>query len=199
MCRLLSRSISRVVALSVVALVIGCAKAPNDKVAATKAVVDSAKMEKADINAATLFAQAQDSLNAAVTEINKIGPSSFTGAYAKAESLLSTAQRLASESRVAATANKAQMKSEADTLIANATSAADSAAIKMKAATAKSKKANPALDSLSASIDSLKAAVQKASAAYNEEDYSLAKINAQAVIAQADSLVKLIPATSPAV
>jgi hypothetical protein len=167
----------------------GCAKAPTDKASLVKSILDSASTQKAQIYAAIPFNAAQDSLNAAMTEINKIGPKSFAGAYAKAESLLAAAQKLAETARDSALINMLAAKNESDTLIANATTSINSIGVKIVSV---NKKKNPVLDSLKIELDSLKAQLNQASTAYTAADYLSSRVKAKTVVAKADSIAKIV-------
>lgn len=189
-----SKKVLYTLAAASVFLSIGCMKAPIDKVNQVKALLDSTNAQKAQIYAIIPFHAAQDSLKAAMTEINKIGPSSFTGAYAKAESLLTAAQRLAEMAHDSALLNMQKAKTESDTLIAQATASLDSIGVKI---ISKTKKNSAIIDSLKIGLDSLKTQLNQALQANTGADYFSSKLAAKSVLAKADSFFKIVDAIVP--
>ena len=189
-----TKTIFHTLAAASVITIIGCAKAPTDKVSLVRSILDSASTLKAQIYATIPFNAAQDSLKAAMTEIKKIGPSSFEGAYAKAESLLTAAQKLAETARDSALINMQTARTESDTLIAKATISIDSIRAKIVSV---SKKSNAALDTLKVRLDSLKAQLSQASIAYTGADYQSSRVMAKTVLAKTDSLAKIIQTLTP--
>jgi uncharacterized membrane protein YdfJ with MMPL/SSD domain len=100
-----------------VALVGGCAKPPQQAVDAAKAALDAAKQAEADRYLAGEFKAAQDSLNAAMAEIETQNSKfALTRNYDKAAKLLEAATTLANNITSQVDAKKEEVKAEAQQL-----------------------------------------------------------------------------------
>ena len=104
------------------ALMIGCAKAPEQELSTAKSLLDSARMAEADKYVAADFAAAQDSLNAAVAEIEKQkSANSISRNFDKAKALLASASATARAAQSKAQDEKSKMQAEVDTLLVKTT------------------------------------------------------------------------------
>src|SRR4030042_4119823 len=84
----------------VMAFMVGCAKPPQADLDAAKAALEAAKAVGADRYVANIFNAAQDSLNAASTEIEAQNSKFALGRnYKKAQALLAAVTRLANEAK----------------------------------------------------------------------------------------------------
>jgi hypothetical protein len=94
---------------------IGCAKVPEQELNAAKAAVDSARTAQADKYVPTEFAAAQDSLNAAVAEIEKQKSGNpLSTNYDKAKTMLVAATNAAQNARTKVDEEKAKIGTEID-------------------------------------------------------------------------------------
>lgn len=101
----------------VLALVSGCAKAPQQAIDAAKAALDAATQAEANRYLADEFKAAQDSLNAAMAEIEAQNSKfALTRNYDKAAKLLEAATSLATNLTSQVDAKKEEVKAEAQQL-----------------------------------------------------------------------------------
>jgi Skp family chaperone for outer membrane proteins len=101
----------------VLALVSGCAKAPQQAVDTAKAALDAAKQSGADRYLAGEFKAAQDSLNAALAEIEAQNSKfALTRNYDKATKLLEAATSLANNLTSQVDTKKEEVRTEAQQL-----------------------------------------------------------------------------------
>jgi hypothetical protein len=120
-------SFFRVMAVSLVAafLFLGCAKAPQQDIAAAKASVEAAQAMKADIFAADQYAAAKGFLDAAMAEVamhNAKSPISRN--YDNSIKMLKETAAAADAAKNAVAANKAKMVADAKASLAAAQSSA---------------------------------------------------------------------------
>lgn len=98
-------------------LVSGCAKAPQQELDAAKAALETARQAEADVYLADEFKAAQDSLNAAITEIETQNSKfALTRNYNKAKNLLLAATNLANDLNSRVAAKKEEVKAQAEQL-----------------------------------------------------------------------------------
>jgi hypothetical protein len=111
----MSKNLLRVWGLSMALglLVLGCAKVPQEAVTSARSAVDSARVAEAPLYAPEQFRAASDSLEAAMTEIEKQNSKNmFTRKYDLAEQRLISARGLAESSVRMAAENKARVMAE---------------------------------------------------------------------------------------
>ena len=111
---------SVLVALALMAMVIGCAEAPEEAMKASDAAIQTAQTAEAEQYAPETYGEAMDSLNAAKAEV-KAQDSKFSlfRDYDRAEALLAASQRLAQQAQTDAAAAKERVRVEDSTLISN--------------------------------------------------------------------------------
>ncbi|HEX9654003.1 MAG TPA: DUF4398 domain-containing protein [bacterium] len=170
------------------ALVIGCAKAPQQEIDAAKAALDAAKTGEADRYAADEFNAAQDSLDAAMAEIDQQNAKfALTRNYGKAAQLLKSATDAANAAAVAVAANKEQVKTEATDLVGQAqTAVSDAKALLAKAP--KGKEGKAALEAIQADLSAVETSLGEASTALTNGDFLTARDKAKAALDKANSL-----------
>jgi hypothetical protein len=99
-------------------MMFGCAKAPDQELNATKAILDSARLTEADKYMAPQFSAAQDSLNAAMAEIEKQKSANpLSRNFDRAKALLSSASAAAQDSRMKAQEAKQKLRGEVDSML----------------------------------------------------------------------------------
>lgn len=104
--------------LLALALVTGCAKPPQQAVDAAKAALDAAQQAEANRYLANEFKAAQDSLNAALAEIEAQNSKfALTRNYDKAAKLLESATTLANNITSQVDAKKAEVKAAAEQMV----------------------------------------------------------------------------------
>lgn len=106
-----------IVTVAIVVLMTGCGKLPQAQIDAAKAAVEAAKTAQADIYAPAEFTQLQDSLNAALAEVevqNSKFFKSFGDVTAKLEALVPTANTVTETAGV----KKEEVRVKTEALIA---------------------------------------------------------------------------------
>jgi tetrahydromethanopterin S-methyltransferase subunit G len=130
------------------ALVGGCAKAPQESVDAAKAALETAKQAEADRYMADEFKAAQDSLNAALAEIETQNSKfALTRNYNKAARMLEAATTLANSAAGNVVAKKEAVKTEAQQLLVDLQTALTDAKALLKKAP-KGKEGREALEAI---------------------------------------------------
>jgi len=103
------------------ALFAGCAKEPTAELDAAKAALEAAKTAEADRYLAADFNAAQDSLNAAVTEIEtQKSKFALTRSYDHAKNLIASALAAANAAKDQVAAKKEQVRQEVQTVLTEA-------------------------------------------------------------------------------
>jgi hypothetical protein len=111
-----------IVAASFAVVMFGCAKVPQQELSAAKASLDSARVLEADKYVTEDFVAARDSLNAAITEIQKQkSANQLTRNFNRAKSLLASATTAAKNAGAKAQAEKQKVQAEVDALLTKAT------------------------------------------------------------------------------
>lgn len=110
------------IAFLVPALFFGCAKPPQAEIDAAKAAVEQAKAEGADIYAETEMTAAQETLKAALAEVDKQKAKLFAD-YAQAGKLLKDAMIQAGEAKVKAGPGREKARVDAEEALARADAA----------------------------------------------------------------------------
>ena len=162
----------------------GCAKAPSDQVAATESAISTATSADAETYAPEAMAAARDSLAAAKAVIDAQGKSFAPfRKYGKAEALLAQAQEAAQEAETEAQAKKAEVKTQVEGLLAEATAGIDSAAQMLSYAPAgKDNRAD--LEMMKADLDAMRTSLTDAQALFDGGNYMEAQTKAQVLVDQ---------------
>ncbi len=101
------------------ALLVSCAKAPEEDLAAAQTALTTAAEAGADVYVADLYQAAQDSLAAAQVEIEaQNAKGSFSRNYARAAALLASAQQTAAEAQAQVETKKEEMRVANESLVA---------------------------------------------------------------------------------
>jgi len=141
--------------LSALLLIAGCAKAPQEAIESATVMIEDAQMQEADVFAPELFAAAQDSFNAAQTEIEtQNGKFALTRNYDAAAARLASATELARQASEAGVVRKQEMRVETENLLAQARETAEQAKLLMTQAP-RGKEGRIALVAIGADVDSL--------------------------------------------
>jgi len=99
-------------------LAFGCAKAPQEQVTTVRSILDSVQVAEVEKYAPEQYKAAQDSLSAAMAEIEKQNSKfALTRKYNKAEMQLESASSIARSAAQQAVANKARIKAEAEDMM----------------------------------------------------------------------------------
>jgi hypothetical protein len=169
-----------IAALTVIA--VGCAKAPEELVTATRSVIDSVQVAEVEKYAPEQYKAAKDSLAAAMAEIEKQNAKfALTRKYNKAEVQLKSAGDLARTAAQQAVANKARIKAEAEDMIAQMTAAiAESKTLIDQAPRGKAGRA--ALELIKSDVAALEMTATEVSAAMAKEDFIGAREMARAAL-----------------
>lgn len=141
--------------LSTLVFIAGCAKVPQEAIESATVMIEDAQMQEADIFAPDLFAAAQDSFNAAQTEIDlQNGKFALTRSYDEAEHLLASASELARQATETGIVRKQEMRTETENLLTEAReTAADAKTLLAKAP--RGKEGRIALVAIGTDVDSL--------------------------------------------
>jgi hypothetical protein len=177
-----------IAALSIAGMMFGCSKAPQQELSAAKAILDSAAVMEADKYMAADFSAAQDSLNAAMVEIEKQKSANLLARnYDRAKSLILSASTAARHAQIQAPEEKRKVKAAVDTLLAQASSMVGEAnALLAKAP--KGKEGKAALEAIGNDISTVKASLADAQALSDKGDLVSARDKANAGISKLDSI-----------
>lgn len=171
-----------------VALAVGCAKAPEDAVTTTRSVLDSVQVAEVQKYAPEQYRAAQDSLQAAMAEIEKQNSKfALTRRYGKAEAQLEAAQQLARTAADEAIAKKEALKAEAQDLLTQMQAALEEAKT-LLAQAPKGKGEAAAVQSISSDIAQLELTANEVSNALANEDYIAAREMAKAGLEKVQSI-----------
>jgi len=178
-----------VVAIGTSLLFVGCAKPPQQELAAAKAAVEAAQAVSADKYAAQDFSAVQDSLAAAVAEIKKQGAASaLTRKYDKAKKLLDYVIATAPKVTEKATEEKATVTADAESALAKATAAVAEVKDLLKKKPAKGKAAKAAVEAEQKEITAAEAMIAETQTLKTNGDFAGARDNANAAIAKIEAI-----------
>lgn len=180
-------SFFRVMAVSLVAafLFFGCAKAPQQEIAAAKASLEAAQAMKADVFAAEQYATAKGFLDGAMAEINtQNAKSPLSRNYENAKKMLLEAVAAADAAKNAVAANKAKLLADTKASLANAQTTAAETKKMIEDASKKNKEAA----SLGAKLDSVLTKLPKNGDAVSEENMLTVQENIKSVAPQIDAI-----------
>jgi hypothetical protein len=171
------------------ALLSGCAKAPQETIDAAKAAVDAAKAAEADRYLAEQFNAAQDSLNAAMAEIEAQNSKfALTRNYDRATALLESAVAAANAAKDGVAAKKEEVKAEVQNLMAQAQTAVEETK-NLLAKAPKGKDADAeARQQIETELSQVEASWNEASNMMNSGDYFSAREKLNAVMQKANEL-----------
>jgi hypothetical protein len=161
-------------------LAFGCAKAPQEQVTTVRSVLDSVQVAEVEKYAPDQYKAAQDSLNAAMAEIEKQNSKfALTRKYTKAEAQLASAAELARASAQQAVANKARIKAEAEDMMTQMTAAIAEAKTLIQQAP-RGKEGAAALESIKNDVAAVEMASTEVANAMAKEDFIGAREMAKA-------------------
>lgn len=169
-------------------MMFGCAKAPDQKLTAAKAILDSARQAGADKYMAPQFSAAQDSLNAAMAEIEKQKSASpLSRNFDRAKALLSSASAVAQDSRMKAQEAKQKLRGEVDTML---TKAADmvTETKDLLAKAPKGKEGKAALEAIKGEIATVETWISEAQSLKTNDNLIEASGRVDAGVAKLDSI-----------
>ncbi len=174
----------------VLALVIGCAKMPQETVDSTKAVLAAAKDAGADRYLPAEFNAAQDSLNAAMAEIeNQNSKFALTRNYNKAKALLASATTLANAAIEKLAAKKDEVKAEAEKMTVEVQNALVEANKLMKRAP-RGKEGREALEAMKSELAAVESSLTDVTASMTNGDFLSAKDKLAAGLAKVNSIIE---------
>ncbi len=177
-------------AVLVLAFVFGCAEAPKQDIEAAQAALQAAKAAEADRYAADQFKAVQDSLDAAMAEIQQQDSKfALMRNYDRAKAMLQSALTAANAAAQAAATNKEAARVEADTLKKQLEGSIAAAKELMKKAP-KGKEGRAALEMIQNDINTLEASVAEITNAYSSGDFLTAKDKAQAGVTKINSIIE---------
>jgi len=157
------------------ALVTGCAKAPQQELDAAKAAFETARQAEADVYLADEFKAAQDSLNAALTEIETQNSKfALTRNYNKAKNLLLAATNLANDLNAKVAAKKEEVKAQAEQLVVDLQTALTEAKALLKKAP-KGKEGKEVLEAIQSEINAVETSMTDATNLLNTGKFMEAK------------------------
>ncbi|MDZ7291639.1 MAG: DUF4398 domain-containing protein [candidate division KSB1 bacterium] len=170
------------------ALIAGCAKAPQETVDAAKAAMEAAKAAEADRYLADQFNAAKDSLDAALAEIEAQNSKfALTRNYDRAKALLDAALAAFNTAKDGVAAKKEQVKAEADTLMTQAT-AAVAEVKKLMAKAPRGKEGKEVLEQMKTELSGVEASLTEATNAMTSGDFLTARDKIKAALDKANSL-----------
>lgn len=161
-------------------LAFGCAKAPQEQMTAVRSVLDSVQVAEVEKYAPEQYKAAQDSLNAAMAEIEKQNSKfALTRKYNKAEAQLAAAASIARSSAQQAVANKARIKAEAEDMVTQMTAAVAEAKTLISQAP-RGKEGAAALESIKNDVAAVELTATDVANAMGKEDFLGAREMAKA-------------------
>jgi cob(I)alamin adenosyltransferase len=182
------KSFLTVVLVLGLALLAGCAKAPQESVDEAKAALEAARTEGADRYAPDLFNAAQDSLNAAMAEIEAQNSKfALTRNYDRAQQQLAAATAAANAAKDAVATRKDEVKTEAQNLMAEAQAAVNEVKSLMAKAP-RGKEGRQVLDQMQAELSGVEASIAEGSSMMDAGDFAGARDKFQAALEKANSL-----------
>jgi len=174
------------VAVLVLLVAVGCAKAPQESIDAAKAELDKATQAQADVWAGSEYQAAKQAMDAAQAEVD--GQSQkWIKNYDKATELLNTAKAEATKAADAAAANKEQTRKDAEAAIADADAALQTAQASLKAAP-RTKDSKADLELFDNDLKGLATTLDEAKAAQGSGDYKKALEQATSAKDKASSI-----------
>jgi hypothetical protein len=180
-------TISLVLAL---VLVSGCAKAPQQAVDAANAALEAAKQAEADRYLADEFKAAQDSLNAALAEIETQNSKfALTRNYDKASKLLEAATALANQITSQVDAKKEEVKTEAQQLFTDLQNGLLEAKTLLKKAP-KGKEGREVLDAIQGELTTVENSLVEVTDLMNKGDFMSAKDKLAAGLQKVNSVIE---------
>ncbi len=182
-----------ILALSVVLMVVlvsGCAKAPQQELDAAKAALEAARQAEANVYLADEFKAAQDSLNAALTEIETQNSKfALTRNYNKAKNLLAAATNIANDLASKVEAKKEEVKAQAEQLMTDLqTKLADAKALLKKAP--KGKEGKVVLDAIQSELNAVETSLTDATNLLNNGSYMAAKDKLSAALQKVNQIIE---------
>jgi hypothetical protein len=166
--------------VALLVLAVGCAKAPQETVTTVRSVLDSVQVAEVEKYAPEQYKAAKDSLDAALTEIEKQNSKfALTRKYGKAEAQLQASQSLARSAAQQAVANKAKIKAEAEDMMAQMQAAIAEAKTLIEQAP-RGKGEAAALESIKNDVAALEMTATEVSNAMAKEDFIGAREMARA-------------------
>jgi len=183
--------------VSFLALMFGCAKAPEQNIKAAQAAIDSAKAAGADRYSPEAFKKALDTLNAAMAVVDSQEKVSALGRnYDNAKRMLSGTVDLADSAKSSAATNKSRLYEDANKELKNA-QVAVAEAKDLLTKVPKGKKENADLvTSMEKNIDTIESSLSEASKSIENGDYMAA--GSKALTAN-ESISSLRPAIENAI
>ncbi len=171
---------SSLVVGSIVFLTANCSKAPEQEIDAAKAAVEAAKEVEADRYSIDQFNAAEESLNAALVEIEtQKSKFAMSRNFDKAKEMLATATTAATTAKEAAAVEKEKVKAESEAALALANTKVFEAKTLIEKAP-KGKEGKEALEAISADIASVEASLVEAKTAIENGDFMGARDKAVA-------------------
>jgi hypothetical protein len=185
------RNIIAIVALLIVAAV-ACAEAPKEDQDSAKAEMEKAQQAHADTWAPNEYQAAEQAMSAAEAEIQAQN-AKWIKNYDKAKELLAKSREEAAKAAAAAAANKEQARKDAESSIAAADTALQTAEGNLKVApVTKDSKADLAL--FKSDLETLKGTLEQARQGFAAEDYKKAIESANSVKEKATSIADQLEA-----
>ena len=174
--------------VSILALLSGCAKAPQQVVDAANVALQAAEEARANLYVPDLYNAAKDSLTAAMDEINAQGSKfALTRNYGRAQQLLEAATKAANDAQAAVAAKKEEVKAEAQTLMAQAQTAVEETK-NLLAKAPKGKEGKEVLEQMQAELSGAETAITEATSAMDSGDFIGARDKVKAALEKANSL-----------
>lgn len=169
-------------------LIVGCAKAPQEKIDAAKAAVDAAIAAGADKYVADKMQAAQDSLNAALAEIEGQNSKFALGRnYGNAARLLDAVKSLADEATGEVAARKEEVKNEANALWTTSQTALKEAQTLLKKAP-RGKEGKAALEAIQQELTALETSLNEVPNLMAGEDFITARDKMSAAMEKINSI-----------
>ena len=177
-----------VIALFIAALALGCAEVPQREIETAQNALDDATKAEASRYAPAEFAVAQDSLRAAMAELDRQKSQfALVRSYGEAVQKLQSATLAANHAFGAAKANKESAHQETLDFLKQARAAVDTNKVLLQAAP-KGKEGRAALEAIQTDLIAVEAAIAQADSVRRSGDYLTARDQATAALAKANAI-----------
>jgi hypothetical protein len=184
------KAVVAAVSACVLALMVGCAKAPQQKIDAANAAVQKAQAAQADVYAAPEFQTAKAACDQALAEVAKQNKASaLSRNYAAATKLLDEAIAAAGTAEAAVAAGKAKVKAEAEATLKQA----EDLAAPVAKLVADAKKAKKDVTGVEAGLAEANTLVANAKADLAKGAEQGAKMSAAAAVGKFEAIKAEIP------
>jgi ElaB/YqjD/DUF883 family membrane-anchored ribosome-binding protein len=176
-------------ALSLLALMVGCSKAPEAEYQSAQAAMDAAKTAEAEVYVPDSFGAAVDTMNAAMAaKQEQDSKFALFRSYGKAKEMFVKAEEMFNNVASEAAAEKERVKNQVTQMLVDAKAVVDSAAMALqKAPRGKGSKAD--IELIKNDLTAVQSMLAEAEGDFNGGKYMVAKSKLESVVQKAHSIM----------